>query len=237
MKRFGYGILLLTGLITGLVSPGYSEVETMGRSYFIFGINRVKLNQFNRVLNDTGYPKFSDSLTSIGGAGWGMEKRLVLGGEGYYLKGQERNIEGYTLSLAGGAGFFNIGYLLFSGSHLNLYPVVGIGGGRLSFDITGEQTETFDNILHDPGKSVSLKTGGFLLNFSLTVDYLVPVFEGIDELGEETGLAVGLRVGYVFDPTPGDWTANKIANITGGPELGITGPYIQLLLGPGSNTR
>ena len=48
------------------------------------------------------------------------------------------------------------------------------------------------------------------------------------------GPVLGLRVGYVFAPFIGDWHLDD-NSIAGGPEVGLTGPYVTVLLGFGAS--
>ncbi|MGM0441165.1 MAG: hypothetical protein ACQEQC_01940 [Elusimicrobiota bacterium] len=242
MKIVRLIVLFLLFTVSGLINPVYSSIKSMGRGYFISGFNTIDMDVLNNALesNNKDYPQFSDNFVTIGGAGYGMEKRLILGGEGFALTGEEKqkvlNGKSYTTSLSGGYGFFDIGFLLYPSKKVNIYPMIGVGGGGLSFKITGEETESFNSILNEPGKSVNMKTGGFLLNISIAADYLIILGEDKPGDSKHSGLALGVRGGYIYDPYPGDWTADDIAGIKEGPNLEITGPYIQLMLGGGTVT-
>ena len=46
----------------------------------------------------------------------------------------------------------------------------------------------------------------------------------------------GVRAGYYFTPLKGDWMFNQ-SNAAGGPDIGITGPYVQFMIGGGGRKR
>lgn len=92
-----------------------------------------------------------------------------------------------------------------------------------------EKIPSFDEVIEDPRRSSELSTGGFLLSPAIGLDYLFDLGENEKDNG---GWAVGLQLGYTFAPVKDDWEVDGI-EVSGGPELGITGPYIRLLIGGG----
>lgn len=191
----------------------------------------IDLEDFNERLDQRGYPTFSDDLFSFGGGGHAVINRVILGGEGHGFVTRETSSGGHKNSLACGYGFFDLGYVVYSAGGLDVYPLVGLGGGAISLKIVESGTPSFDDILDDPGRGAELVTGGFLLNVALGSDYLLTL--GGDENGEG-GLVFGLRVGYTFSPIKGDWQFEGTP-VSGGPVLSITGPYIHLMIGGGTS--
>jgi len=208
-----------------------------GRGYFMFGGSILDIKDLNSRLESKGYSKFSDNLFSLGGGGHGIINRVIIGGEGHGLFGGEKESaisgETYKTSLAVGYGFFDIGYILYSKGDLNIYPFLGLGGGGISVKIAEREAPSFDEVLDNPKRSANLSSGGFLLNLALGVDYLLKLAE--DENGEG-GLVFGLRMGYTFTPIKGDWQMDGI-DVSGGPEVGITGPYIRFMIGGGGKSN
>jgi hypothetical protein len=43
-------------------------------------------------------------------------------------------------------------------------------------------------------------------------------------------MMTGVRAGYNFAPLKGDWMFNQ-STAAGGPDIGITGPYVQFMIG------
>ena len=101
----------------------------------------------------------------------------------------------------------------------------------MSVKIIEKGTPSFDEVLDNPKRSAELSIGGFLLNLALGTDYLLKL--GEDEKGGG-GLVFGLRIGYTFAPIKSDWEMDGM-DISGGPDLGITGPYIRLTIGGGDS--
>lgn len=203
--------------------------EGGGRGYFMFGSSIIDIKALNSRLENKGYSKLSDNFISFGGGGHGIINRVIIGGEGHGLIGKETTSGSYKTSLSAGYGFFNLGYLVYSKGDLHVYPLLGLGGGGMSLKIVERGAPSFDEVLDDPKRSAELSTGGFLLNVALGTDYLLKLWG--DEKGEG-GLVFGLRIGYTFAPIKGDWEMDGI-DISGGPKVGITGPYIRLMIGGG----
>ncbi|MBM4176006.1 MAG: hypothetical protein FJ213_07515 [Ignavibacteria bacterium] len=222
-----------------LCTTAFSQEETIskddagGRGFFMLGWSMMNLDELNTKLENRGYSKLSDNFISFGGIGYGMIGSILLGGHGNALSGKEIVSGVYKTSMSAAYGFFDLGYLLYSDGAINVYPLIGIGGGSMSLKIFENKILSFDEILDNPKRSVELSTGGFLINAALGADYLFQL--GEDERGKG-GIAVGIRAGYIFAPLKGDWKMNEI-EITGSPNLGITGPYIQFMIGGGGFSK
>ena len=129
----------------------------------------------------------------------------------------------------GGYGCFDIRYLVYSKKGLNVYPLLGLGGGGLSFKVAEVSTPSFADLLENPKRNVELNYGGFLVNVSLGVDYLIKFAE--DETGAG-GLIIGFQAGYMLAPFTHDWKIDK-NDVTGGPDIGFNGPYVKIMFGGG----
>ena len=108
-------------------------------------------------------------------------------------------------------------------------PLLGLGGGGLQLEILEHGVPSFDDVLRDPGRSSRLSTSAFLVDVGASVDFMLTT----RQMGSARGGPVfGLRAGYVFAPYKGDWRLES-NDVIGGPEVGLTGAYVRLLLGAG----
>ena len=57
-----------------------------------------------------------------------------------------------------------------------------------------------------------------------------------EEKNEIWGMAFGLRIGYTFSPIKGDWKLED-NDVSGGPDIGVTGPYLKLMIGGGGKSK
>lgn len=237
MKNFKL-ILTITVIIAGLVlgNPIRAQGDSQqggGRGYFMFGGSKIDIENLNSGLENAGYSTFSDRFISFGGGGYGIIKRIIIGGEGHGLIGEEATNESTKTSISGGYGFFDVGYLLYSTDAFNLYPLLGIGGGGVNLKIVERSTPSFEDVLENPNRNAELSTGGFLIDLGFGADYLYKL--GEDE-GEEGGLALGLRMGYTLTPIKSSWDMDGI-DVSDGPDTGVTGPYIRFMIGGGGMNR
>jgi len=148
------------------------------RGYFMIGWSPINIDDFNDRLEAKGYSKHSDDFLSLGGGAHVIVKRIVLGGEGHaLLVGNEEAIipaGSFKTSLSGIYGFLNVGYLVHRQGGLDIYPLIGLGGGSMNLKIGNAE---FDEVLDNPRGNARL--------------------------------------------------------FSGGPEVGITGPYLRLMIGGG----
>jgi hypothetical protein len=172
----------------------------------------------------------SGDYLTLGGGGYGARGRFLIGGEGHGLLGRSETTPGGArqLSTAGGYGLFRVGYLAVAGDALDLYPLLGIGGGGTSVKIAERDAPTFDEVLADPERSATLSTGMFLMDVAVAVSYRVAM--GQREEGEG-GFLLGVQAGYTFAPGQASWTLDGINNVAAGPAYQIEGPYVRLSLG------
>jgi hypothetical protein len=202
-----------------------------GMGYSMFGRGTIDLSDLNSKLESKGYSAMSDKFFSAGGGGHRIfASGLIIGGEGHAVLGDEATSGNNKHSVNIGYGFFNLGYIVYSVQELRFYPLLGLGFGGMTFTIKEDVASlSLDDVLDNPGRKAEISTGGFLLNLAVGMDYLLKF--GEDEKGK-AGMVLGLRAGYTFSPFKGDWTMDEL-KISGAPKLGITGPYIRLMIGGG----
>ncbi|GBD03418.1 hypothetical protein HRbin19_00700 [bacterium HR19] len=201
-----------------------------GVAYFILGGKILNLSSLNTRLESKGYPKISNNFISLGGGGHFAVKRFIIGGEGHGFFSKETENIGYRASVGGGYGFFNIGYIVYRTEGLNVYPLLGLGGGAMTLELVEKAiSPSFDDLLSNPRGQANLSVGGFLINLAVGLDYFLALRRG--ERGEG-GLDFGLRLGYIFSPFMGSWRMSG-AGVSGGPSVAPTGPFIRLTIGGG----
>ncbi|MEO0294212.1 MAG: hypothetical protein ABIN61_08360 [candidate division WOR-3 bacterium] len=200
-----------------------------GAGYFMLGGNIIKLENLNSELEKNGYSKLEENFFSLGGGGYGIIGKVIIGGEGHGLIGKEVTSGSYKTLISAGYGFFNLGYIAYSNTNLNIYPLFGIGGGGISLRILEEGSLSFDEVLANPKRGVELSKGSLLLNLAIGGDYLLGLKENEEAKG---GFILGVRLGYTIAPINGNWEMKGI-EISGGPDLGVTGPYIRIQFGGG----
>lgn len=197
-----------------------------GGGFFAIGANLTNLDPLNDQLTQAGYPTFATEMLSIGGGGYGVAAgQLLIGGEGYGLITGDKSYQGRNLSVDGGYGLFNLGYLFRPIQNLHVYPLLGFGGGGLSLEIGSTGAETFDDVLDTPNRSATLEKSSLLLSLGAGAEYEFSKPEG-------GGVRLGLRAGYLLAPYEESWQLGE-NNLSGGPNVSIGGPFLRLTVGGG----
>lgn len=230
--RFLAVICLAGFLMTDFAQAGEKDKgKKMSIWYFSAGGNMLNIGDLNDAIEAVGYPTISENFYSFGLGGHSvMKKNFILGMEAQMLMSEEVSGNNLENSMDAAYGMLNFGINLWSRNMFRVYPLIGLGYGSLKFKIQEEGTSpTFSEILLDPRRNVTLRTSGFLLNIALGADYIIKFGK---HKKKDRGLLVGFRFGYTTTPFKGDWQVNE-TEITGGPEIGITGPYIRLIIGGG----
>ena len=204
--------------------------EPSGRGFLLAGVRRLDLDDLNDRLVRHSYPALSGSMLSLGGAGWAVRGRLMIGGEGHGLIGSSKTTSNGALrtGLTAGYGMLDLGYRAYQRDELEIYPMLGLGAGGVVLQIAERSAPTFDDVLENPGRSARLSSAVFLLSPSVGLDYR---FSGHRLRYGQGGPAVGLRLGYIFSTTSGDWRLDDRNDVSNAPELGLGGPFITLMLG------
>lgn len=189
----------------------------------------ARLKSLSEKLQQQGFEEIKQTGLSMGGGGYGIAGRVVLGGWGAgFTQKATKAVANQEAQVSVGYGFFNIGYVLLRSGNLQVFPMLGIGGGGVILQITQKATSyDFDPLLASPNKMVQLSTGGLLLELAMGIHYLLPLSMGLEGVG---GILLGLRAGYVYTPSEADWKMSDV-EVLGGPDMRPTGPYLCLMIG------
>jgi hypothetical protein len=209
--------------------PQPARTSVAGRGYFLLGGRGFGLSELNASLKNSGYSGYSNPLVSFGGGGHALLNRLLIGGEGHSLIEKTAAGPGYETKLSGGYALFDIGYVVYSKGGLNIYPFLGLGGGGIGLEITGDQSAEFEDILKNPGRMSKVSTYGFVISLNLGADSLIKIG---GKGGSGGGFVAGARAGFIWSPAKSKWEMPGLT-IPGGPNIGFTGFYVQFLFGGG----
>ena len=229
---------IVSGLIViGFLTVGYSQAltsdelkttEKTGAFGLRVGTNVLDNGNLNSKFGDVGIKNVKDRYGFIGGTCYEIhDNRIVTGGEGGFY-GQKLSSTGEDLTVGGGYAFFDLGYAVVNREHLKVFPLIGAGFGGIDIEVNEiDQAGNFSDILGDSKTHSKISKGAFLLNVALGTDYW---FNMKDNETGKGGWMLGIRAGYVFSPTNDDW---KLVDekIAGGPEMGLTGPYLHVIIG------
>lgn len=219
------------------VPPAPCEVrdddDAEGFGSFLIGAGVFDLSSLNHRLAANGYEQVKGAMTVIGGEGHAVLRNgFVIGGRGAAILGPSGDgPSGTRTHFNGGFGLFDVGFALVHTRTVLFTVLGGIGGYGLSFDIGEDAGATFDAVLKNPKRGVSLSHGGFLTSLGLGMDGRVPL--GKPERGHEGFFSLGARIGGLYGPSLGEWGLPQGADATGGPDAALAGLYAMLAIGFG----
>lgn len=219
-------VIISLGVQTSSAQNNNQSDNKKGAGFFTIGTSFIDIGGLNDQLEAAGYPTFDRAALSIGGGGYGVVAGvLMIGGEGHGVIGGEEAYQGRSISIGGGYGLFNLGYLRRLTPDLRAYPMLGIGGGGFSMNIgnTGD-ADSFEDILQDPNRQATVGRGSFLVSLSAGIEYLFKEEDG--------GFLLGLRVGYLMTPFQSNWRLGG-NTLSDSPAASLGGPFLHLTIGGG----
>jgi hypothetical protein len=198
----------------------------MGAGRFVAGWQAAGLEELNERLAARTEPTFDEHFLTLGFAFDLWLGRWLLGVEGHWLLEQERPTLSVQRGLSGDFGFLDVGYALQLGN-LRLYPIAGIGAGRMKLKSTEYGEPSFDEVLEDPGWSSELSQLYFLVHGALRADYLIELSRKADIV---SGISIGVQAGYNVAFGHTDWKLDG-STASDGPAIGVEGGYFRVAVG------
>jgi opacity protein-like surface antigen len=208
----------------------------IGTLYAIGGISFPDTDALNARFDAAGYSKWDKVVANLGFGFTHRTGRLVGGFDWNwaFTSDFESVSDASRMNVKSRYWLFNYGFDVVQWKGLSVYPYLGIGAGHMEISISEEQGASFDDVLQNPGRGVVMNQTSLVLSASLGIDYRFKIKESKKKTSFFT---VGLRAGYLFQPHAGAWETTS-AEIYSGPEKGLQGPVVQLLLGiSGSRKR
>jgi len=224
-------VFLLATNLVGFSQETKSNKVSGGLGYFMVGYTGFNLGGMNTLLKDNGYPELTNGSFTFGGGGHFIVNNFIIGGEGHGLSGSKSSNANYDLAIGGGYGFFNLGYIVYNNPTVNIYPLLGFGGGGATIGITDKSKipENFNDLLENPARESYITNGGFMMNLSIGADFFIA---GAKNENFSGGWIMGIKAGYIYNTSGDDWYFNN-EKIAGSPNAGISGPYVRLTIGGG----
>ena len=205
------------------------RVSSIGSLYAIGGVGFFDLDALNGRLDGAGYTKWDTPAAPLGlGINFRMG-RIIMGVDWNWLAnvGAESTADDLRLDVKSKYWLIRYGFDIVQWKGLSIYPLLSIGVGHSNINISRETGDSFNDVLATPGRDVRMRQNALLLDVSLGVDYRFKIRENYRK---STYFTIGVRGGYLFAPYAGDWYTGS-AEISGGPDLGLEGPVVQLLIG------
>lgn len=215
-----------------------NKANNGGFGYFRGGVGMPLGNQVQNRLKEANMFgnqfKLSTPGVHLGGQGFGIINRFIIGGGGYSTTITGSNDLGET-TYSIGAGFFNFGYLLIKKESTNLFAFAGIGGGggNLKIKNTGSLTMALATNQQIPvNENRKINSGGFGFEFGVGYNR---VLINKTEQNIKGGFMLGLVAGINYFPTQ-EWKFE--ANETKVSNMGnLSSVYIGITIGGGGSSN
>src|SRR5688572_13761088 len=124
-----------------------------GIGHLNFSGEQINIGNLNSVLSANNYNTIHPITSSFGGGGLFSLRNFLFGGGGAWLMNSKTANPVNDVKLKGGYGYFNFGYLVYSGKRSLFYPTLGIGGGGYTILVKQKNTSAndFEQQLNNPG--------------------------------------------------------------------------------------
>jgi hypothetical protein len=190
----------------------------------------------NARLDTAKFFKVSNDAISWGGGVRGRYGRMIFGGEFATTDfGEEGDpVTGKTSSLRSQFYLAQAGYTWWAGRHLNVYPLLGVGAGRMIVTLSDRNgggkppagvDPTFTDIVLHPNYSSKIDATYLLFEPAIGADWLV-----LRSVADRGGLTLGARLGKKISPNRAAWKLNG-AKVVGGPDVGPDGTWFRFTAG------
>ena len=220
-------VFFLSGMLAASAQE-MSKPREMGGGGFTIGYGYLDVSAL-QVFVPENVKDFRNDHLVIGGAGHGIVDRFVIGGSGFGMIGDGITTDSLKISLGGGLGTFDFGFLLLSSEKLKIYPLIGIGGGGYGINIARNKNVTVNDVLENPGQEINLGTGGFVADVSLNINF-IPVFSYNEIEDAYGGFMTGLKVGYIYSLPSSSWSFTG-GDVVNGPDFNLSMLYAKIIIG------
>jgi len=230
-----FGLLFCSSLMAFAQEKEIEEIEKfikkkrVNAAYIMAGQNIMSFNNLNDFLIQRDFPAVSENYLAFGIGGHVIHDKFVVGIEiQRFFEKKRITAKEFNTSILGTYSLLNVGYLLYSKKGLMIYPLFGIGLGRLKLRIRENNIRSFEDI-NSYQRGSDSKITSFLTNIGFALDYF---FNFKEKKRGKNKLVVGLRLGYIYTATRSGWSVNHI-HVDDGPVTGLGGPYVRMVIGLG----
>jgi hypothetical protein len=220
---------LLFVLLISLSVSVQSQMDALrgGAGHFRFGYANHNLSAMNSWLPEN-YPELRNDFITVGGTGYVIMNRVILGGEGFGSTGTTVSRDTLSASPSIGRGMLNVGYVIYDYKNFLLYPLFGFGGGGTT--IRFRENAGFGNLVNRVKETdVSFTNSNLMLSISIGADSYF-----LSE-NRKHGFSLGLRAGYIYAMQNTTWRRNHTE--IAGPNMNTSGFYLTVGIGGGRLSR
>ena len=220
--------LFLITVTLGLMSVNSSYAQNGQRQLNVelgAGINHLSVSDFNALLA-TNLPRTSNQAHDLAGGLHLAQGRIIVGllGTAFVTSMGESADHRYKTRLSGSQLLLDMGYVLYNGPSLKVYPIISVGGGAVAYSITRTGRNTFSAVVTNPEQS------SILSSTSVNGAFGGQAIRAFRARGRHA-FTFSARGMYVQALHRSIWHENETAAISGGPELGMSGWHFLISAG------
>ncbi|MFQ5448050.1 MAG: hypothetical protein ACE5FF_14080 [Saprospiraceae bacterium] len=215
-----------------IITGGGAGHFTVGPAY-IYSANTTKYLRGSTLLG-SGYNGPPPAL-QIGGEGYAMINKFLVGGGGFAIGGFESGAGGGAANISGAAGYFKFGYRFWSRE--TSFMTISGGAGAFGYNLELKNESAENGIAFDKASPVSIgetrkyKFGSALFDLSYGFKTMLLGSKDANGFG---GILAGLDAGCLLDVPVGGWKSGTGPLPTGPPSPGlVVVPYFRLTFGGG----
>jgi hypothetical protein len=227
MKLFFLIIVIFSTISQGFAKrPGVDMF--CGKLIGGFGGTFISPDDMNFRLEKSGMPLIPGEYLQVGGGYQLIQSRIITEIEYFAILSRTERHGNFTSSFSGQYSYFNIGFLLLGLKNFQIYPLAGLGYGKIELRVTEEGDFSFDTFLDNPINLRSFERDIFTGNIALGFDFLIRDNGKSSNTG--LGFVFGVRAGFTYDISVGEWKANEL-QLGASPYMGLTGFYVRVVMG------
>jgi hypothetical protein len=242
--RRSLGLTLAVLLLSALAAPVFAQEEAATllpenpfewRAYMVVEGGWTNLTDLNDYLDEAGFDTFGGGY---GGGGIGFMANIhrfvfaVEGGSWSHAGTVQDDADLWQAELSGTYGLGRFGFAVYETGGWQLYPLLGIGGGKANLRISNDVDRDFAEVLKDPKQVTDINSSFILTDLCFGFDYRFNMVRN-RAADRSNGLMLGGRLGYRHAPFTAGWFAQANAAVENGPDIGLSGPYLQFVIGWG----
>ncbi|MBN2829362.1 MAG: hypothetical protein JXR56_03455 [Candidatus Cloacimonetes bacterium] len=215
-------LLLILSITITLSFAQRTKAVYGGFGWFESGIQLTDLENLNNELKTVYGTDLNETFITYGGGGFGVMKNLMIGGEGKGFQTNSASGNNTSITITGGYGLFDVGYVVYHNRKLSVFPKIGFGAGGLTLETADKDSEFGDAL--SLGSTSTMTYDTYLLDAGFGLLYQV------------SNWMLGLRAGYLYALSDDKWVAAEV-DLDKGPAINLTGLYVKLTIGGGGIGR
>lgn len=233
LKELFLSFLMCISLFAPQLHAQEKMAENYGGGGLLFGYGHFPVSDLAVFVPQA--ESFNEHHFLFGASSQSVYKRVVVGFEVVAAFGDTYKNDSLTASVDAGWMNINFGYVLLDKARFKIYPTAGAGVILNGLSMSDKRQLSLQQIQNDFGREINLSRLGMSLDIGVNID-LLGKWKYHEETSTTTCFLTGLKIGYLYSFAGDNWKYGRGTKVSGGPDFGLHGPYLQLKIG-GYSTR